>query len=348
MAGPVTRCGFLLLVAGLISIQTRAQDPPSSPPDSTLSTISHYDPFGPENAPDHTGQGSGGVVIPGPYESTVQGAFTRINADYYGIQYMFDSPLQISAGSGWSVYENNVTGFLFKLRTTGFKGWTYDPLREENVPYYLFSTQASFEYPYREHGFRSYKVRTHLTTSTRGLGMPGIGIVQNNWNLLIAGDRTMGRRIETELTWLEISGGYVMPLSPRKGGVNIALCFAVDLLGLKYQAQIADPVYFIGGKIGSIGWTTAVGWNMNSLVNLTAYLGGEYGFSTGALITPSRKAVFADIARTTVYFGLQATGRWVNIVGGVQKEWEYVDFQSLELSDRALRYYLGINVYVRR
>jgi hypothetical protein len=348
MAGPVTRCGFLLLIAGLISVQARTQDPPSPPPDSALSPASHYDPFGPENAPDHTGQGSGGVVTPGPYESTVQGAFTRINADYYGIQYMFDSPLQIAAGSGWSVYDNNVTGFLLKLRTTGFKERRYDPLREENVPYYLFSTQASFEYPYRERGFRSYKVRTHITTSSRGLGMPGIGIVQNNWNILVAGDRTMGRRIETELTWLEVSGGYVMPLSPRKGGVNIALCFAVDLFGVKYQAQIADPVHFIGGKIGSIGWTTAVGWNVNSLVNLTAYLGGEYGFSTGALITPSHRVVFADIARTTVHFGLQATGRWVNIVGGVQKEWEYVDFQSLELTDRALRYYLGINVYVRR
>ena len=47
-------------------------------------------------------------------------------------------------------------------------------------------------------------------------------------------------------------------------------------------------------------------------------------------------------------FGIQATGRWVNFVGGVQKEWEYVDFQSTELTDRALRYYVGINVYVRR
>jgi hypothetical protein len=130
--------------------------------------------------------------------------------------------------------------------------------------------------------------------------------------------------------------------------VNIALCFAVDLLGLKYQAQISEPVRFIGGKIGSIGWSTAVGWNMNALVNIGAYISGEYAFSTGALITGSQKVVFADLARTTLNFGIQATGRWVNIVGGVQKEWEYLDFQSTELSDRALRYYVGMNLYVRR
>ena len=348
MAGSVTRCGFLLLVLGLSSMHARAQDPPSVPPDSALSLPLHADPFGPENAPDHTGQGSGGVIVPGPYESWIQAAFTRLNADYYGLQYMFDSPFQISAGTGWSVYENDVAGFLFKLRTTGFKEWRYEPLREENVPYYLFSTSASFEYPYVERTLRSFRVRTHYWTSTRGLGMPGIGVVINRWNLLVGGDRTMNRRIEAELTWQQISGGYVMPLSPRKGGVNIALCFAVDLLGLKYQAQVADPVRFVGAKIGSIGWTTAIGWNMNTLVNLGAYINGEYGFSTGAVITGSHKVVFADIARTTVNFGIQATGRWVNFTGGVQKEWEYVDFQSTELTDRALRYYLGINVYVRR
>jgi hypothetical protein len=348
MAGPVTRCGFLLIVLGLFSIPARAGDPPSSPSDSSRSTPSHDDPFGPENAPDHTGQGSGGVIVPGPYESWIQATFTRINADYYGIQYMFDSPLQIAAGTGWSVYEPDVTGFLFKLRTTGFKEWRYEPLREENVPYYLFSTSASFEYPYRDNRLRSFRVRTHYWTSARGLGMPGIGIVINKGNMLVGSDRTMNRRIEAELTWQQISGGYVMPLSPRKGGVNVALCFAVDLLGVKYQAQISDPVQFIGGKLGSIGWSTAVGWNMNTLVNLAAYISGEYAFSTGALITESHKVVFADIARTTVNFGIQATGRWVNVVGGVQKEWEYVDFQSTELTDRALRYYVGMNVYVRR
>ena len=105
---------------------------------------------------------------------------------------------------------------------------------------------------------------------------------------------------------------------------------------------------FIGGKIGSIGWTTAIGFNVNTILNLGAYISGEYGFSTGALITESNKVVFADVARTTVNFGVQATGKWINIVGGVQKEWEYLDFQSTELTDRALRYYLGINVYVRR
>jgi hypothetical protein len=261
---------------------------------------------------------------------------------------MFDSPLQVAAGTGWSVYESDVAGFLIKLRTTGFKEWGYDPLREENIPSYRFSTSASIEYPYLERALRSYRVRTHALTFSRGLGMPGIGIVINRWNLLVAGDRTMNRRIEAEVTWQQLSGGYVMPLSPRKGGVNIALCFAVDLFGVKYQAQISEPVQFVGAKIGSIGWTTSIGWNMNTLLNIAAYIGGEYGFSTGALITESRKVVFADCARTMVNFGIQATGRWVNIVGGVQKEWEYLDFQSTELTDRALRYYLGINVYVRR
>lgn len=348
MAGPVTRCGLLLIVPVLLHLYPGSRLLAQPLPDSTATSSRSYDPFGPANAPDHTGQGSGGVVVPGPYESWIQAAFTRINADYYGIQYMFDSPLQVAAGTGWSVYENDVAGFLFKLRTTGFKEWRYEPLREENVPYYLFSTTASFEYPYIEHTLRSFRIRTHYWTSTRGLGMPGIGIVINRWNLMVGGDRTMNRRLEAELTWQQLSGGYVMPLSPRKGGVNIALCFAVDLLGVKYQAQISDPVRFIGGKIGSIGWTTAIGWNMNTLVNLGAYISGEYSFSTGALVTPSDKVVFADIARTMVNFGMQATGRWVNIVGGVQKEWEYVDFQSTELTDRALRYYLGINVYVRR
>lgn len=346
MQGRFLRCGFLLFLLPVIGLAQPSTDPFSRTDTST--TVPVHDPFGPENAPDHTGQGSGGVVIPGPYDSGIQGSFTRINADYYGIQYMFDSPLQLSAGSGRSAYENNGFGVLFKVRTTGFKHWRFDPLREESIPYYHATAEASFEYPYKERGFRSYRVRIHALTETRGLGMPGIGIVLTTGNLLIGGDRTMGRRVEAEATWLQVSGGYVMPLSPRKGGVNIALCGSVDLLGLKYQAQINDPVYFIGGKIGSIGWTTALGWNMNALVNLGAYLGGEYGFSTGALVTPSRKIVFSDIARTTVHVGLQATGRWVNIVGGVQKEWEYVDFQSTELSDRALRYYLGINVYVRR
>jgi hypothetical protein len=91
-----------------------------------------------------------------------------------------------------------------------------------------------------------------------------------------------------------------------------------------------------------------IGWNASTILNLSGYVGGEYGFSTGALITRSQKIVFSDIARTTVFFGLQATGRWFNVVGGIQKEWEYIDFQSTEMSDRALRYYLGANVYIRR
>jgi hypothetical protein len=341
-------CSILLIALCMLPGLGLGQSSPSSPSDSTRPSPALYDPFGPENAPDHTGQGSGGVITPGPYDDVVQTYFTRLNADYYGIQYMLDSPLQIAAGAGWSVYERNGFGVLMKLRTTGFKEWHYDPLRDENAPFYRLATEGSFEYPHKEHGFRAYKVRVHWATESKGLGMPGIGVVVSEGNLLVASDRDMDRRVEGEATWIQVAGGYIMPLSPRRGGVNLALCGAVDLLGMKYQAQCAEPVDFLGGKIGSIGWMASVGWNMNSLVNLAGYLGGEYGFSTGALITPSNRIVFSDIGRTTVYFGLQATGRWFNFVAGVQKEWEYVDFQSTDLSNRALRYYLGINVYIRR
>jgi len=287
-------------------------------------------------------------VTPAPHDNTIQTYFTRINADYYGIQYMLDSPLQIAAGSGWSAYESRGYSFQLKLRTSGFKERYYEPLRDEDVPYYLFSADASFEYPYLDHGVRAFKARIHWTTQTEGLGMPGVGVIVSRWNLLLASDREMGRRIEAEATWLQVAGGYVMPLSPKRGGVNLAICFGVDLFGLKYQSYRAEPGDFVGGKIGSIGWMVDLGWNASTILNLSGYVGGEYGFSTGALITRSQRIVFSDIARTTVFFGLQATGRWFNVVGGIQKEWEYIDFQSTEMSDRALRYYLGANLYIRR
>ncbi len=348
MAGRHVLIVIPLILQGAGSSTGLAQNPSSTPPDSSAAHQILYDPFGPENAPDHTGQGSGGSVIPTPHENTIQSSFTRINADYFGIQYMLDSPLQIAVGSGWSAYETHGYSVQGRLRTTGFKEWTFEPLREENVPYYLLSTEVSFEYPFRERGFRAYKVRIHWITETMGLGMPGIGVVVSKGNLMLAGDRAMGRRVEFEGTWIQVAGGYVMPLSPRKGGVNLAICGGLDLLGIKYQAYFTDPGDFLGAKIGSIGWMASLGWNANTFFNLAGYLGGEYGFSTGALITHSNKIVFSDIARTSVFLGLQGTGRWFNVVGGIQKEWEYIDFQSTEVSDRALRYYFGVNVYIRR
>jgi hypothetical protein len=325
-----------------------AQNPSQMSPDTSSSKEALFDPFGPENAPDHTGQGSGGVVTPTPNENTIQTHFTRLNADYYGIQYMLDSPLQIAVGSGWAPYELHGYTFQLKLRTSGFKERYYDPLRGDDVPYYLLSADGSFEYPFRERGFRAYKIRVHATTETEGVGMPGIGALVSRWNLLVAGDRAMGRRVDIEATWTQLTGGYVMPLSPRVGGVNLAVCGGVDLFGIKYQSYIDEPGDFIGGKIGSIGWLAALGWNASTILNLLGYVGGEYSFSTGALITHSDKIVFSDIARTTIFLGIQATGRWLNVVGGIQKEWEYIDFQNSEVADRALRYYLGMNVYIRR
>ena len=318
----------------------------SAPDTSQASSV--YDPFGPENSPDHTGRGSGGALTPSSCESLIQTYFTRINSDYYGVQYMLDSPLQIALGNGWSAYHENDFGFLVKLRTSGFRERKYDPLRGEDTPYYLLSSEASLEYPYLENRIRAYKIRVHGTTEAKGLSMPGVGVLISNWNLLVAGDRPMGRKLELEASWMQIAGGYIMPLSPRRWGINLALCGGVDLLGLKYQTYFADIGRFAGGKIGSIGWTGSIGWNVNNFFNLAGYVGGEWGFSTGALVQPNDKIVFADVARTILHFGLQGTGRWFNLTGGIQKEWEYIDFQGREDANKALRYYLGISVYVQR
>jgi hypothetical protein len=317
-------------------------------PDTTGSGPGPYDPFGPEHAPDHTGQGSGGVLTPSPYENHIHSYFTRINADYYGVQLMLDSPLQLAVGSAWSAYQTHNFGFIAKARTTGFREKEFDLLRQQDVPYYLFSAEGSFEYPYKEHGFRAYKVRIHWKTVTEGLSMPGTGFIVSRGNLLAASDRPMGRRLEVELTYLQIAGGYIMPLSPQPGGVNLALCFGADLLGGKYQTYYNGLGEFLGGKIGSIGWVADFGWNAGRWVNLSGFVGGEWGFSTGGLHMYTDKIVFADIARTSIFFGLQATGRWFNITGGIAKEWEYIDFQSTEDAERALRYHLGASIYIRR
>ncbi len=317
-------------------------------PDSTSGAQEIYDPFGPENAPDHTGQGSGGVLTASPYESIVQTYFTRVNADLYGLQYMYDSPLQVSMGSGWSAYQTHAFGLQVKVRSTGFRQMKYDPVRMEEVPYYLTCFEASFDRSFEEKSFRAFRIRVHTLSETKGLGMPGVGVVYSTGNLLIGGDRSMNRKLEVELTWVQIAGGYIMPLSPMKGDFNVALGGALELLGGKYQSFYSDRTEFVGAKIGSAGWVAGVGWNANALVNLALYVGTEWSFSTGALVLETDKAVAADISRTSVYLGLQATGTWANLTGGIQKEWESVDFQGTEGSARALRYYLGLNVYFRR
>ena len=178
--------------------------------------------------------------------------------------------------------------------------------------------------------------------------MAGIGVLVSRGNLAIGIDRPMDRKLNVEATWLQVAGGYIMPLSPNKGGVNVAVCLGVDLFGLKYQSHFTNQGEFVGAKVGSIGWLVGVGWNANSIVNLAGYIGGEWGFSTGGLHTPTEKVVYADIGRNSLYLGVQATGRWFNVVGGIQKESEYLESQFRERTDKMLRYYLGANIYFRR
>jgi hypothetical protein len=294
------------------------------------------------------GQGSGGVITPSPYENIIQTYFTKVNSDYYGVQYMLDSPVQVSAGAGWSAYQNNAFGLLLKLRSSGIRETEYDPLQKEDVPRYRASFEASFDHPFKESDFRSFKLRVHWETRPKGLSMSGVGVLVSEGNLLVAGDRTMDRRLEIEASWMQVAGGYIMPLSPRIGGVNLAVCGAVDLLGAKYQSYYSNEREFVGAKIASIGWTMGVGWNAAGLVNLGGYVGGEWSFSVGGLRLETQKTVLADIGRSTIYFGWQATGHWVNLTGGIQMEWEYLDFQQSAASDKAIRYYLGANVYFRR
>jgi hypothetical protein len=178
--------------------------------------------------------------------------------------------------------------------------------------------------------------------------MAGVGVLVSSINLLVARDLAMNRKLDVELTWIQVAGGYIMPLSPRIGGVNIAICGALDLLGGKHVVRNQDTRKFYGAKIGSIGWLAGVGWNAFSLMNLSIYAGGEWSFSTGCLKSPSTKIIFADIGRNTLFSGIQATGRYLNLVGGIQKEWEYLDYQKKIDPAKSLRYYLGINYYFHK
>ncbi|HXG01301.1 MAG TPA: hypothetical protein VNL69_10945 [Bacteroidota bacterium] len=337
---------FLALLAAFGSAHT---PPTYSHTADTLSAPPNiYDPFGPENSPDHMGQGSGGVITPSPYENLTQAYYTRISSDYYGVQYMLRSSWQVSTGTGWSSYVDDIFGILFKVRTSGFERFEYDLVTEQNVPIYSWSFEGSFEYALNERNLRAFKVRVNVLTTPKSLGMAGVGLLLSDGNLTVARDRLMNREWDAELTWKHISGGYVMPLSPNIGGVNIAICAAIDLLGVKYQRFLSNRSQFYGTKVGSIGWLLGAGWNALSFVNLGLYVGGEWGFCSGGLVLPTKKIVRADIARNTLYLGVQATGQFFNVVGGIQKEWEYLDFQKTVASEKMIRYYLGANYYFRR
>jgi hypothetical protein len=145
---------------------------------------------------------------------------------------------------------------------------------------------------------------------------------------MVARELPMDRKLDIEFTWIQVAGGYIMPLSPRVGGVNIAICTAIDLLGFKHQNYTSEDKKFWGLKIGSVGWLAGVGWNAFSLFNLSLYVGGEWSFSSGGLVLQNSKTVRADIGRNTLFLGIQGTGRYFNLVGGIQKEWESLDYQK--------------------
>lgn len=324
------------------------QAPDSHTTDTTQIHQVIYDPFGPENSPDHNGRGSGGVLTPSPYESIIQSNYTKISADYTGIQFMLDSPLQISPGLSWSTYKSNLFGILFKVRSSGFRSMHYDQVLDDTVPRYHLPFEISFDYSLDEKSFPAFKFCTNWESYTKSLGMAGIGVIISKLNLAIAHDEAMDRKWDVELSYIQVAGGYIMPLSPEVGGVNVAACGAVDLLGIKYQVYNSDRNKFYGAKIGSAGWLAGFGWNALSVFNLSFYIGGEWSFSTGVLELPTKKFVRADIGRNTIYFGTQITGRYFNVVGGIQKEWEYRDYPSNVKSEKNLRYYTGINYYLSR
>jgi hypothetical protein len=318
------------------------------PADTSQTGQEVYDPFGPENAPDHNGRGSGGVVTPSPYEDIIQSYYTCISADYSGIQFMLDCPWQFSPGIGWASYQTDIYGILFKVRSSGIKISEYDRILEDTVPYYRLPFEVSFDYSVNDTSFKAFKVRLHWETYTKSLGMAGIGVLVSEWNLMVARDLPMERQWDVELTWIQVAGGYIMPLSPRVGGVNFALCGAVDLLGLKYQLYNSDKKKFYGLKLGSAGWLAGVGWNAVSWFNLSLYVGGEWSFSSGGVELLTSKIVRADVGRSTLFLGVQGTGRYFNLVGGIQKEWDSLDYQKIVEAQKGLRYYLGFNYYVRR
>ena len=338
---------ILLILVYCLCFEIQAQENPN-PTDTTRIDSVMYDPFGPEQAPDYIGHGSGGVITPSPYDNIMQTYFTRMNADYYGIQYMLDSPLQLAVGTSWAAYSNNEFGFLIKARTSGLRKLEYDPIREEHLPYYLFSVEASFERLLHENISRAFKIRINILTEPEGLHMSGVGLLVSKWNILAASDLQMDRKLELEATWIQLTGGYLMPLSPKKGAINFAICGGVDLLGFKYQSYYSDPRKFFGFKVGTIGWLGGVGWNTSNLLNLMVYVGGDWSFTTGGLKMTTGKILGADIARNTLLAGLQATSHWFNFIAGIQKEWELLDYEKTVLEEKGLNYYVGLNAYLNR
>jgi len=309
-------------------------------------TTAAYDPFGSEGTANHTGSGSGGVITPSPYDNLAQTYYTMISSDYYGILYLLDSPLQIAAGAAWADNHVNGWGGLLKIRGAGFRLTEYDPLRLQDVPYYRLSFEGAADYSFRDREVRALKVRAHWLTEAKGLSMSGVGMLVSRWNLLVGFERTMDRRFEAELTMIQASGGYVMPLSPRTGGVNLALCFIAELGGVRYQTYYSGIGEYIGAKIGTIGWVFGAGLNAGKIMNLAAYIGGDWGFSIGGL--SDRKIMLALVRRPTLFFCVQAIGRTLNVTAGVQWEWEQLDYAGVRKSDAAVRAYAGLNVYFRR
>ena len=316
--------------------------------DTTQTVQPIYDPFGPENSPDHNGRGSGGVLTPSPYEGVVQSYYTKINADYTGVQFMLDSPLQISPGLSWSTYQGDIYGILLKVRSSGIREHRYNPVLEKTIPIYRLPFEFSLDYDLNNKSLNAFKLGVSWESNAKSLGMAGIGVIVSNWNLTLARDKAMNRKLNVEFSSIQVGGGYIMPLSPNVGGVNISVCGAVDLLGAKYQSYNSDIKKFYGTKIGSIGWLAGFGWNALSVLNLSFYVGGEWSFSTGILELPTKKYVRSDIGRNDLYFGMQFTGSFFNIIAGTQKEWEYLDYLKNVQSEKNLRYYLGINYYLRK
>jgi hypothetical protein len=341
----------VFVCVGLITLTVsgiHSQESTSRNADTLKAAQSMYDPFGPENSPDHSGSGSGGVVTPSPYDDVIQTNYTRISADYSGIQFMLDAPWQFAPGISWPSDESDIFGILFKVRSYSFRKLYYNPVLEDTVPYYRLPFELSIDYSLDDRDFRAFKFRLHFKTTPRSLGMAGIGVLVSHWNLMVARDRPLNRQWDIELTWVQVAGGYVMPLSPKVGGLNFSLSGAVDLFGAKHLRYRLERNNFYGTKIGSAGWLAGVGWNAVSLLNLSLYAGGEWSFSTGALELPTSQIVRADIGRSTLYIGVQITGRYLNLTGGAQKEWEYLDFQKTVKSEKGIRYYLGANYYLRR
>jgi len=332
--------GFVLFCCFISPSYSQVQNP-----DSVVTPLEPYDPFGPENSPDHNGRGSGGVLTPSPYECIAQSAFTKISADYNGVQFMLDSPLQFAPGLSWSIDQGEIYSVLFKARSSGWKSPYYDKVLKETANSYWFPFEIAFDYSFDDKKLLAYTIKINLESYTRSLGMAGIGFVVSNWNTTLARDIAMDRKYDIELTLVQVAGGYIMPLSPKTGGVNIAFGGTVDLLGPKVLGYNSEDNTFYGAKIGSIGWMSGFGWNALSVLNLSLYVGGEWSFSSGLLKTAADKHIRADIGRNTLYFGIQLTARYFNIVGGIQKEQEYLDDLDIMKTERNLHYYFGVNYY---